>query len=106
MHSAVAARLVAIRTLLLLLCLLTRTCLLQGQRHDDSESEDEWTDEEDDAEALDTADPFLYFADTLRAVQAQHPARFQVCASSRRSDVARAFILFHTDLKENTEYSR
>jgi hypothetical protein len=51
---------------------------MQGQRHDDSESEDDWTDEEDDAEALDTADPFLYFADTLCTVQAQHPARFQV----------------------------
>ncbi len=51
---------------------------LQGRRHEDSDSEDEWTDEEDDSEALDTADPFLYFADTLRAVQMQHPARFQV----------------------------
>lgn len=50
----------------------------QGRRHEDSDSEDEWTDEEDDSEALDTADPFLYFADTLRVVQMQHPARFQV----------------------------
>ncbi len=57
----------------------TYVSCLQGQRHDDSDSEDEWTDEEDDAEALDTADPFLYFADTLRAVQTQYPARFQVC---------------------------
>ena len=53
---------------------------LQGRRHEDSDSEDEWTDEEDDSEALDTADPFLYFADTLRAVQMRHPARFQVWA--------------------------
>ena len=52
----------------------------QGRRHEDSDSEDEWTDEEDDSEALDTADPFLYFADTLRAVQMQHPARFRVRA--------------------------
>ena len=51
---------------------------MQGQRHEESDSQDDWTDEEDDAEALDAADPFLYFADTLRAVQMQHPARFQV----------------------------
>ena len=54
---------------------------MQGQRHEDSDSQDDWTDEEDDAEALDTADPFLYFADTLRAVQMQHSARFQVWLS-------------------------
>ena len=59
---------------------------MQGQRHEESDSQDDWTDEEDDAEALDAADPFLYFADTLRAVQMQHPARFQVwlsCCVSR-----------------------
>ena len=59
---------------------------MQGQRHEESDSQDDWTDEEDDAEALDAADPFLYFADTLRAVQMQHPARFQVwlsCCCSR-----------------------
>ncbi|CAL5220954.1 g3058 [Coccomyxa viridis] len=55
---------------------------LKGRRHEESDSEDEWTDEEDDSEALDTADPFLYFADTLRAVQMQHPARFQALTAS------------------------
>jgi hypothetical protein len=52
--------------------------MVQGKRHDESASEDEWTDEEEEMPALDAVDPFLYFADTLAGVQAHHPARFQV----------------------------
>ena len=53
----------------------------QNKRHEESASEDEWTDEEEELPALDHVDPFLYFADTLSALQAQLPSRFQVAAS-------------------------
>ena len=53
--------------------------VLQGKRHDESESDDEWTDEEEDSAPLDNVDPFVFFADSLHSVQSQMPARFQVC---------------------------
>ncbi len=57
-----------------------RVFVLQGKRHDESESDDEWTDEEEDSAPLDNVDPFVFFADSLHSVQSQMPARFQVCS--------------------------
>ncbi len=50
----------------------------QGQRHEESESDEEWTDNEEDAAPLDDVDPYVFFADSLRSVQSQMPSRFQV----------------------------
>ncbi len=52
--------------------------LVQGRRHEESDSDDEWTDNEEDSAPLDDVDPFVFFADSLRSVQSQMPARFQV----------------------------
>ncbi|BDA47636.1 Importin-7 [Coccomyxa sp. Obi] len=57
---------------------LTReSARMRGKRHDESESEDEWTDEEEDSAPLDNVDPFVFFADSLHSVQSQMPTRFQ-----------------------------
>ncbi len=51
---------------------------MQGKRHEETDSEDEWTDNEEDAAPLDDIDPFMLFADTLHNMQAHMPHRFQV----------------------------
>ncbi|EIE23737.1 ARM repeat-containing protein [Coccomyxa subellipsoidea C-169] len=50
---------------------------MRGRRHEESDSDDEWTDNEEDSAPLDDVDPFVFFADSLRSVQSQMPARFQ-----------------------------
>ena len=53
----------------------------QGERHADEESsEDEWSDEEDTDTPIDSIDPFIVFADTVRQLQAAGSPRFQVCS--------------------------
>ena len=42
---------------------------VQGQHHDDSFSDEEWTDDEEDSTPLDDVDPYIAFADALRSVQ-------------------------------------
>ncbi|DBB04276.1 hypothetical protein WJX77_005934 [Trebouxia sp. C0004] len=51
---------------------------LKGERHADEESsEDEWSDEEDTDTPIDSIDPFIVFADTVRQLQAAGSPRFQ-----------------------------
>ena len=54
---------------------------VQGERHAEEESseEDEWSDEEDTDTPIDSIDPFVVFADTVRQLQAAGSPRFQVC---------------------------
>jgi len=53
---------------------------VQGERHADEESsEDEWSDVEDTDTPIDSIDPFIVFADTIRQLQAAGSPRFQVC---------------------------
>ncbi len=53
---------------------------MQGERHADEESsEDEWSDVEDTDTPIDSIDPFIVFADTVRQLQAAGSPRFQVC---------------------------
>ena len=47
-------------------------------KHEESGSENEWTEDEEEGTALASVEPFAVVADTLRAVQAHSPARFQV----------------------------
>ena len=49
----------------------------QGLKHEESGSEDEWTEDEEEGTALQDIEPFSVVADTLRGVQAHNPARFQ-----------------------------
>ena len=42
---------------------------MQGQHHDDTDSDDEWTDDEEEATALDQIDPFIAFAQAVTAIQ-------------------------------------
>ena len=51
---------------------------MQGLKHEESGSEDEWTEDEEEGTALQAVEPFSVVADTLRGVQAHNPARFQV----------------------------
>ncbi|KAK9839718.1 hypothetical protein WJX81_008385 [Elliptochloris bilobata] len=53
----------------------------KGLRHEESGSEDEWTEDEEEGTALQDIEPFSVVADTLRGVQAHNPARFQVLTS-------------------------
>ena len=48
----------------------------QGKQHLDIDSDDEWTDDEEDSTPLDDVDPFVAFADALRGLQSGHPGRF------------------------------
>lgn len=58
---------------------LDMVCGIQGERHADEESsEDEWSDEEDTDTPIDSIDPFIVFADTVRQLQAAGSPRFQV----------------------------
>ena len=50
---------------------------MQGLKHEESGSEDEWTEDEEEGTALQDIEPFSVVADTLRGVQAHNPARFQ-----------------------------
>ena len=51
--------------------------IVQGLKHEESGSEDEWTEDEEEGTALQDIEPFSVVADTLRGVQAHNPARFQ-----------------------------
>jgi len=42
----------------------------QGQHHDDTDSDDEWTDDEEEAAPLDHIDPFIAFAEAITTIQA------------------------------------
>lgn len=59
--------------------------IVQGLKHEESGSEDEWTEDEEEGTALQDIEPFSVVADTLRGVQAHNPARFQArgCLCSR-----------------------
>ncbi len=58
---------------------VTIVACVQGERHADEESsEDEWSDEEDTDTPIDSIDPFVVFADTVRQLQAAGSPRFQV----------------------------
>ncbi|KAL3141839.1 hypothetical protein ABBQ32_004507 [Trebouxia sp. C0010 RCD-2024] len=60
---------------------------LKGERHADEESsEDEWSDAEDTDTPIDSIDPFIVFADTIRQLQASAAPRFQ--ALTHRMDAA------------------
>lgn len=51
----------------------------QGERHADEESsEDEWSDAEDTDTPIDSIDPFIVFADTVKQLQTSASSRFQV----------------------------
>jgi hypothetical protein len=61
---------------------LSPQALPQGLKHEESGSENEWTEDEEEGTALASVEPFAVVADTLRAVQAHSPARFQVRGSA------------------------
>lgn len=60
-------------------CYLFCTLFNQGERHADEESsEDEWSDAEDTDTPIDSIDPFVVFADTVKQLQTSAIPRFQV----------------------------
>ena len=68
---------------------VTIVACVQGERHADEESsEDEWSDEEDTDTPIDSIDPFVVFADTVRQLQAAGSPRFQVCCLVHRHSCA------------------
>ena len=52
---------------------------VQGERQDDEESsEDEWSDAEDTDTPIDSINPFIVYADTIKQLQQSATPRFQV----------------------------
>ncbi|PKA48609.1 hypothetical protein AXF42_Ash020482 [Apostasia shenzhenica] len=50
---------------------------LQPEDEDDNDSDDDYSDDDEMQSPIDAVDPFLFFVETMKGLQASNPARFQ-----------------------------